>query len=228
MTQQPGDDNERGMSIRVSIPAQNGELYNIGGTDEILLFLSRNRYDQFTQRELAAKVGVSQTTTSRAVSVLEENQLVRVEHDGNRKLVEINRERLTVPEDPALRIPQEEFQEPAREAGEKLRESLEGVHAIVLYGSVARGDADRRSDVDLWVLVEDERAANQREANAVGNDLEERKFGGDRYQFHVVVESIESVPAFTEEVEGIVDAGIALYATPTYQKLKNILAHEGQ
>nr|WP_274326211.1 nucleotidyltransferase domain-containing protein [Halosimplex aquaticum] len=30
-----------------------------------------------------------------------------------------------------------------------------------MFGSVARGEADRRSDIDLWVLVEEDRMTNQ-------------------------------------------------------------------
>lgn len=48
------------------------------------------------------------------------------------------------------------------------------IAGIVLYGSVARGDADRRSDIDLWVLVEDDRMANQEPRTAYGKTSKTR------------------------------------------------------
>jgi predicted nucleotidyltransferase len=48
---------------------------------------------------------------------------------------------------------------------------LESVVGIGLYGSVARGEADRRSDIDLWVFVAEDRLENQRTANHVRQDL---------------------------------------------------------
>ncbi|QSG16411.1 Minimal nucleotidyltransferase (plasmid) [Halapricum desulfuricans] len=48
------------------------------------------------------------------------------------------------------------------------------VVGIILYGSVARGEADRRSDIDLWILARPERAESQREANAIARDLKTR------------------------------------------------------
>lgn len=226
MYQETADDNSTGISIRVPVPALDPELYSIGGTSEILTLLSRNRYEQFTQRTLTDNVEQSESTVRRAVDLLEENDLVRCEYDANRKLVEINRQRLSVPDDPILRIPQQEFREPARAAVENLQDDLDDVLAIVLYGSVARGDADRRSDVDLWVLVSDDRAEHQREANAVTNDLEDRRFDDERYEFHVVVESTETVPSFTDEVQQILESGITLQGSPTFEKVRNLIATE--
>lgn len=227
MRQNQMESNESGISISVSIPAKNPKIYSREATDELLAFLTRNRFDQFTQRELERQTGYSESGIRRAVEILEENNLVLSEYDANKKLIEINRSRLNISDDPILRIPQDEFQKPVREAKKKIKNELESVVGIILHGSVARGEADRRSDIDLWVIVNENRAENQREANVLENDLEDRKFENQRYDFHITVESVDAVPAFEDEIQEIVLSGIPIYKTDSFEKLRNILAHGG-
>lgn len=214
-----------GISVRMPVPANDADLYGPGATDDVLSFLSRHPYEAFTPGELAEPIEFSEMTIRRAVHLLEANDLVEFKPEGNRKPVQINRSRLAVPDDPVLRIPQEEFHGPVKRAVEELRSELDGVIGIVLHGSVARGDADRRSDVDLWIVVEGDRAANQRVANRVRDELEDQRFEGDRYAFHLTVESIDSVPTFTDDIREIVVGGVTLFETDRFTKLRNILAH---
>ncbi|WP_254864459.1 nucleotidyltransferase domain-containing protein [Halovivax gelatinilyticus] len=214
-----------GISIAVPIPAMDSKLYGKEATDDLLLFLATHRFDEFGQRELARQIDYSESAIRRAVAILEENDLVDTEYRGNQKSVRINRCRLSVPDDPILRIPQEEFQLPVETATERLKSELDSVVGIVLHGSIARGEADRRSDIDLWVVVQDDRAPNQRKANSVEKDLEGREFDGQRYDFHVTVESVEAVPSFAEDISHIVLTGITVYNTEHFETLRNLLAH---
>lgn len=216
-----------GISIRVSIPVKDSNLYGPGAVDDVLLFLSRHPLESFTPGELGGSIEYSEMTIRRAVEVLEGNDLVEYKPDGNRKPVQINRSRLSVPDDPILRIPQEEYHRPVDTATEKVKERLDGVIGIVLYGSVARGEADRQSDIDLWIAVNEDRAPNQRAANRIEDELEDKRFGGERYAFHIAVESVDVVPNFTEEIREIVLGGITLYSTDSFRKLRNIVAHGG-
>lgn len=225
MRQNLSDEKESEVSIRVPIPAKNAELYGRTVIDEILLFLTRNRFEEFTQREVARHVDASEPTVRRAMATLETNDLVTIEDMGNKKLAQINRNRLSVPDDPFLQIPQEEFQWPVKVATQAIEEELEGVSGIVLYGSVARGEADRRSDIDIWVLVDGDRATRQRRASHIENDLEDREFDGSRYDFHIAVESEESIPAFSEDIRRIIQSGIPTYTTDTFETLRNLLVH---
>jgi predicted nucleotidyltransferase len=225
MNQNMRSTQESGTSIRVPIPAKNANLYGLGAIDDVMLFLSHHPYEQFTAGELAESIEFSEMSIRRALDVLAENDLVEYKPEGNRKPVQINRSRLAIPDDPILRIPQEEFHRPVKTACEKLTDELEGVVGIVLYGSVARGEADRQSDIDLWIAVETDRAANQRAANRIADTLADQRFDGDRYTYHMVVESVESIPAFTEDIQQIVLDGITLYETDSFTKLRTILAH---
>lgn len=163
----------------------------------------------------------------RAVDHLVENDLVVETTTGSSRTVRINCDRLSIPDDPYLQIPQTAFQTPVYEAVQRLTGELEDVVAVILYGSVARGEADRRSDVDLWVLVESDRAANQRRAMELKQDLDEESFDGDRYTFHVDVESVDSVPTYTEDVQRIVAEGIVLEGESEFRYVENFLKEEG-
>jgi hypothetical protein len=97
------------------------------------------------------------------------------------------------------------------------------VLGILVYGSVARGEADRQSDIDLWVLVREHRGRNQRRAAQIGKELASQQFNGERYDFHIVVESPASVPAHTEDIAETVVSGITLSETEEFEKLQTIM-----
>jgi predicted nucleotidyltransferase len=227
MDQETVGKEERGTFISLSVPAPEPDIFGNKATNDILLFLSRHRFREFTVRELADRTDNAIQTTRRSVDVLEKNGLVVDSPEGNRRLVRINRERLSVPDDPYLRIPQEEFQEPVKAAVGRIEDRLDGVKAVVLYGSVARGEADRRSDIDLWVLVGKDRAESQREANRIKQDLVERRFDGDRYGYDIDVESVSSIPRYTEEIREILESGIPVYETEEFEKVEKLLLNEG-
>lgn len=216
-----------GSSISLSIPAQDPDLFKHKATSDILLFLTNHRFSDFSLREIADRIGHSHQSVRRAVGVLSSNGLVVESPESNQRLVQINRRRLSVPDDPILRIPQPQYHQPVKTAARELRESISDVVGIVLYGSVARGDADRRSDIDLWVLVRSGRAESQREANAIARDLEERRFDGDRYAYDVDVEAVQAVPTYTDDIREIVVSGIPIYETSDFETVENLLLEEG-
>ncbi|TKX35480.1 MarR family transcriptional regulator [Halorubrum sp. CGM5_25_10-8B] len=192
-----------------------------------MLFLTNHRFKQFSQREVADQIGHSQQTVRRAINTLVKNGLVVERPDNNQRLVQINRERLAVPDDPILRIPQPEFHKPVKAAVDALTGRLNGVIGTVLYGSVARGEADRRSDIDLWVLTTNERAPNQRKANSVGRDLEDTEFDGNRYAYDIDVETVQAIPTYTDDIREIVVSGIPIYSTNQFETVEKLLLEEG-
>ena len=226
MSHQAESDDTHGISISLSLPAPNPDLFKSKATNDILLFLTNHRFSQFSLREVANHVGHAQQTTRRAINTLVGNGLVVESPEGNQRLVQINRQRLSIPDDPILRIPQLDFQDPVRTAVDELTSELDGVVGVILYGSVARGEADRRSDIDLWVLTQGKRAENQREANTIASDLGDTKFGGNRYVFHIDVEAVQAVPTYTEDIRGIVVSGIPIYKTDNFEIVENLLLEE--
>lgn len=211
--------------ISVDIPLLDESLFTSGATDDILLFLSRHYDESFSMTEIAEIVGYSRPTITKTVDTLSKNNLVVEERAGTRRLVQINRERLARPDEPYLEIPQQEFYDPVQTAMEVLLEELDDVLAVVLYGSVARGEADRRSDIDLWVLVREDRMDNQRAANRVRQTLEEDTFDGNRYAFEIDVENLQAVPNYADELRNILDDGIAVYRTDEFDTVRKLVLH---
>lgn len=223
MTSETGSENDPGQTISLSIPVKDPNIFNFGATNEILVFLTSNRYEAYSIRELASYVDYAFDSVRNAVDVLAKNDLVETVPHGNRTLIHINRDRLEVPDDPILRIPQSEFHHPVREATDRLSDELPDVVGIILYGSVARGEADRRSDIDLWVLTSGDRSLAQRNTNTIARELENETWDNQRYEFQIDVETVNSIPRYTEDIQKIVGSGITLYEADTFEQVKTIL-----
>lgn len=218
-------DSISGMSLSLDIPVKEPGLFKHSATNDLLLFLANHRFDEYTIRELADRMEYSKGTISNAVNVLEANDLVDVRYGGQAKYVSMNIDRLDVPDDPVLRIPQSEYHEPVRAAVRELTHELDDLVGIVLYGSVARGEADRQSDIDLWILVTDDRMGAQRKVNEIVQYLEDQPFNepGERFDFHVDVEETMSLPQYTEDINRIINSGITIYSTDNFRKVENII-----
>jgi predicted nucleotidyltransferase len=218
---------ETGARISLDIPAQDTSLFKSQAVHDVLSFLSRYHADEFSITELADAVDYSRPTITKAVDTLVANDLITDRRDGNTRLAQINRERLSRPDDPLLQIPQAEFHAPVRTAVEQLVDQLDTVIGIVLYGSVARGTADRRSDIDLWVLVEEDRMTNQRTANTIRQDLEDQEFDTGRYAYEIDVEALPAVPNYFEELQEILSDGIVVHDTEKFDTVREMVFHGG-
>lgn len=225
MESESNTDTGSGASISLDIPAQDTGLFKSQAVHDVLSFLSRYHEDEFSITELADAVDYSRPTITKAVDTLVANDLVTDRRDRNTRLTQINRGRLSRPDDPLLEIPQAEFHAPVRTAVEQLHDQLNSVIGIVLYGSVARGTADRRSDIDLWVLVTEDRMANQRTANTVRQDLEAQNFDTGRYAYEIDVEALPAVPNYTEELQEILSDGIVLHDTDKFATVREMVFH---
>jgi predicted nucleotidyltransferase len=234
----PDDPEGEGSFISIRVPAPDAGLYRYGATDPLLRMLVDAPGTSYGIRELARVTDFSPRSVSNAVEMLAANGIVRVDDHGNRTEVRLDPDRAWIPDDPVLRIPQPEFHEPVRAVVERLREELTAVAGIILFGSVARGEADRRSDIDLWVLVEERRGTNQRRAADVVDELEGERFEGreararrrgrgERYEFEVLVESTESAAAYADRLDEVFADGITLYGTGTLRSFEQEVLTDG-
>lgn len=205
-------------TVGLPIPTPDPNLFRHTATDDLLQLLLDNPYEEFTIRELSRLTDNAAQSVKRAVDVLEANGLVVVETEGNRRLVGINRIRVTKPDDPVLRIPQPEFHRPVRAAFDQIREKLDEVHGVLVFGSVARGQADRQSDIDLWVLAGDR--TDQHPANELAKELGQERFDGDRYEFQILVETPESAHSHGDRLEDIFADAITLVDSDALRDLK--------
>ncbi|MFC7114575.1 nucleotidyltransferase domain-containing protein [Natronoarchaeum sp. GCM10025703] len=177
--------------------------------------------------ELATLTGANQGTISKAVGLLDELDAVETIQDGRAQQVQINRERITKP-DPVLAIPQAEFHQPIRAFLQRLQEAVAELVGVVLFGSVARGDADRASDIDLLVVVEGDKTEDRRSVQSVVADLEDRKFEGNRYTFQPLVESTDSVRRIGDQLRPQFDDGITLVESDQLTELRTEVYTDGE
>jgi len=205
-------------TVRIPVPAPDPDLFRHSATNDLLRLLLDNPYEQYTIRELGRLTDNAAQSVKRAVDVLEANAVVVVETEGNRRLVGINRGRVTKPDDSVLRIPQSEFHPPVRAALDRIHDELGPVEGVLVFGSVARGRADRQSDIDLWVLADDR--ADQHRANELAKELGQERFDGDRYEFQILVETPESARGHGDRLEDVFTDTITLVDSDTLRELK--------
>ena len=217
-----------GMELTLPLPLPNKRLFRYAATSDILALLANNPHTRFSIRDIRRATDHSPSSVTDTVDLLAETDLVQITREGNKKLVQINRNRLTKPDDPILLIPQSEFHDPVRTLVDRLRSRIDNIAGILVFGSVARGEADRSSDIDCFVLVTEEKATAQRIAHEVARDLEEERFDGDRYQFQVLAESVESVTNIGDRLREIFTEGIVLYGTEDLQTAKQEVLTNGQ
>jgi len=205
-------------TVGLPIPPPEPDLFRHSATADILRLLVDNPYEQFTVRELGRLTDTPAQSVKRAVDVLEPNGIVDATREGNSRLISINRTRVSVPADPIIRIPQPEFHQPVRTAIEHLQAELESTVGVLLFGSVARGNADRQSDIDLWVLATER--GIQHTANEIAKELGNERFDGDRYEFQILVETPDSARQQADRLREIFTDAITLVESEELTRLK--------
>jgi len=215
-----------GVSIRFPLPEE--RLFRNRATEDILLLLLRNPHQAFTVTELRTVTGHGGDTVQTALTVLEAAELIMTRQDGRKKLISANRDRFHNPDDPILAIPQEPFRTPIKafldRASEEMGDRLVGV---ILFGSVARGEADRASDIDIQIIVEDDLTQSRRELHEIRQEIEGQTFDGERYELQILVESLKSAESYGEKLQKIFSEGIVLYATEKLDDVKEVVFRGG-
>jgi len=221
---------EQYVGLDMPFPFGEEQVFRYGAMEDVLELLIRNPFREFAVRQLRDITDNGSKTTSRAVDLLQQLELVRVDESGRSKHVRLNRERATIPDEPLFALPQDEFREPVRAFAQRAREAVPSFSALVVFGSVARGEADRRSDIDVWILVDDGNDLLQarRAATDVAVDLGERRFGdeGNRYEFEVLVESVESAVSHGEAEDGIDEVlaeGVVIEDSDVLGRVKDVV-----
>ncbi len=207
------------ISIELQYPFPDERVFRYQAMQDVLDVLIDQPYAAYSVSELATLTEANTGTISKAVGLLSELGIVETEQDGRTHQVQINRERLTKP-DPILSIPQSEFHLPARVFLERIQDEIDGLVGVVLFGSVARGEADRASDIDLLVIVDEDKAATRRTVQSVVSDLEDRRFEGNRYTFQSLVESTDSVRRIGDQLRPQFEDGITLVSSDQLSELR--------
>jgi predicted nucleotidyltransferase len=195
--------------------------------DDITELLYRNPHEEFGVRQLREVTGHGAQTVDTAIKLLEQVELIQTRREGNRKLISINRNRIHKPDDPILEIPQEEFRTPIKTFVDKVeKDQQDNLVGILLFGSVARGEGDRASDIDIQVIVEEDLLESRRRVQDIRQEIEEQKFDGQRYELQVLVESVETAEDYGEKLQEIFSEAITLYRTDKLDELRKVILSE--
>ncbi len=219
------NEEKSGRGVFIDVPLPEEKVFRSKAVSEILELLSKNPFQEFSKSELTRLTGFDGGSLKIGIETLEALDLIEKKEEGRRKLVSINQERLEMPENPLMSIPQKEFRKPVRKLKQKLMEEMNYIAGIMLFGSVARGEADRKSDIDVLVVVEDRLMEARRMMTDVVAELEEEKINGERYGFEVLVEDVESIKNRSQKLVEIFSQGIILYKTKKLEDLKEEVLH---
>lgn len=207
-------------------------VFRIKAADNILRLLADAHEQEYTIPELVEATGVTRSTVWRAVKLLDGIGAVQVREGTQRNYVSIDPNRLQK-DDPILAIEQSEFHDPIRAFVDRVKEaiaetnSVESVVGIMVFGSVARGEADRQSDIDVFVVVDGDRTAARNVVTDTVADLREQRFDGDRFEFEPYVESVGSANRAGSKLKEIFTEGITVYGTDAMEGIRRkVLAHE--
>jgi len=210
---------KEGSYVRLPVPLGEPGAFRYGATADILHILVDNPDRKFTNRELHRVTGKGLSSVNAAVDTLEALGVITVDRSGRANAVQIDPAMLVKADDPVTTIPQAAYHEPVRAILRRLEERVADEIGVVLFGSVARGSADRTSDIDLFVVVKDGRMQAQREAHTIEQEIADEEFDGDRYEAHIVVEPSESA-ANHDRIGDILVEGLTLRASPALNAVK--------
>lgn len=206
--------------VFLPLPLPEKQVFRYQAADDILELLYRNPHSEFTITQLRETTGHGGKSVDNAVKILENLDLITKTKQGRSSLIQIQQDRIQKPDDPLLRIPQKEFREPVKTLLEEIKQNEINTVGIILFGSVARGEADRASDIDIQVIVENNLLESRRTLQDLRQKIENKKFNGNRYEIQLLVESVESAENYGEKLQEIFSEGITLHSTDKLDEIK--------
>lgn len=213
-------------TVELEYPFPEERIFRYQAMQDVLSVVIDQPYSEFTISELATLIDGNQATVSKAVKLLSAVGVVKTQKVGRKQYVGINRDRLNKP-DPVFSIPQSEFHKPVRRFLDQLEDEVDQLVGVVLFGSVARGEADRASDIDLLIVVEEDKTSARRAVQSIVRKLQETKFDGNRYTFQPLVESIESARRIGERLREQFD-GITLVGSDELTGVRKEVYADGE
>lgn len=210
--------------VLLDFPFPEERVFRYQAMQDVLHHLVNNPFEAFTQKELATVTDSDVSSVSRSVKLLEQTGVLDI-GSGKPAQITIDQDHI-LGSDPLFSIPQREFRKPVQVFLDELADevtvsdAVDELIGIILFGSVARGSADRSSDIDLLVIVNGDLTYGRRIASQLARTLEERTIRGERYQFEVLIETPESITSHGEKLRDIFDEGIVLERTEALKTVR--------
>jgi len=214
-------------TLALEYPFPDERVFRYQAMQDVLSRLIEEPYDEFTIGQLAEMVDGNQATVSKAVKLLKQLGTVQTRQEGRKQYVSIHRDRLTKP-DPVLSIPQPEFHKPIRAFVDRVQAEVDDLVGVLLFGSVARGTADRASDIDILVFVAGDKTTARRTVQSIVSTLQQTKFAGDRYNFEALVESTESAKRIGDRLRQQFDEGLVLVRSEQLSDIRREVYANGE
>lgn len=215
------------MQIRIDLPLPDQQVFRYGAADDILTLVATSPNRVFTNREFRRLTGYGGPSVQNALDLLTAlDLLVKEIHDG-RTEYRINSARVDGPLTGISALPQSEFHAPIRAFRERVLDAVPDIRGIVVFGSVARGEADRRSDIDMFLTVAAAPPMEARRTVAeIVAEIEEEPFNSHRYAFDQHVESMTETRAYGERMMTIMTEGIPIYTTDEFDAVRAAILDE--
>jgi len=206
-------------------PKTDNEIFRIAAADDVLRLLADAHESEFSIPELVETTDVARSTVWRAVDLLDSIGVVQMREAPQRNYISIDPNRLQK-DDPVLAIPQAELHDPIRAFVDAVEqavveaEDIAELVGIVVFGSVARGEADRQSDIDCFVVVDGDRTIARRRVTDIVATLQTERFDGDRFVYEPYVESVDSAHRAGSKLREIVTEGVTVYESDQFHALR--------
>lgn len=115
----------------------------------VLSLFMDNPYEKYYLREAARLLNMSPMTLKRTLELLLKSKLIRKEKTKNQILYSANTQNLAFRH---LKISRSLSWLEDKNLIEFLKKRIPGISSIVLYGSYAKGEDDKKSDIDIMVI----------------------------------------------------------------------------
>jgi predicted nucleotidyltransferase len=215
------------MQVRIDLPLPDHSVFRYGAADDILTLVATHPNRVFTNREFRRLTGYGGPSVQNALDLLSALDLLVKDVQDSRTEYRINSARVDGPLTGIGALPQAEFHAPIRAFRERVLEAVPDLRGIIVFGSVARGEADRRSDIDVFVTVQSAPPMEARRTVAdILADIEEETFNDHRYAFDQHVESMAETRAYGERIMTIMTEGIPIYTTDEFDELRATMLDE--
>jgi Nucleotidyltransferase domain. len=221
MTEVTMSDGSNGVFLSLPLPDQ--QVFRYQAADDILELLYSNPHRKFTVTQLRQTTGHGGKSVDNAIKILRSLDLAEKESAGRESLIRINQDVVRKPEDPLLEIPQEQFRKPVKAFLDGVDTVDFPIKGVILFGSVARGEADRTSDIDLQVIVDENRPEIRRKLHDIKGEVEAETFDGDRYEFELLVESTTSMENYGSKLQTIFSEGIKLRESDRLREIEEVV-----
>jgi predicted nucleotidyltransferase len=139
----------------IKVPIQNAateKIFRWSYARDLLMLLAKNPYDSFTVSEIISRLDIkSRDSLSKLLDAMKDAEIIESVRVGRKRFISINKEYIEIPKDPLFQIPQKEYRKVLKIILDKIIKNRD-VRKVILFGAMARGTADRMSDIDILVV----------------------------------------------------------------------------